>query len=77
MVAFAERDSYTNVRCRLCGCIYSLMYNREDMTDWLSGSGFIQDLMPYLSAGERELLISGTCSTCFDSLFDIDNSDDE
>ena len=77
MVAFAERDSYASVQCRLCSSVYSLMFNREDMVDWLSGSGFIQDLMPYLSAGERELLISGTCSTCFDALFDIDNSDDE
>ena len=40
-----------------------------------AGSGFIQDVLWYLTAGERELLISKTCSNCFDKLFppDVDN----
>jgi hypothetical protein len=45
------------------------MYNREDMVSWLSGSGYIQDIMDYLTPAERELLISGTCGKCFDTLF--------
>jgi len=45
------------------------MYNRSDMLDWLSGQGFIQDVMPYLSDAERELLLSKTCGDCFDKLF--------
>jgi len=77
MVAFADRDTATNVQCRMCGVTYSLLYNREDMVDWLSGSLFIQDAMPYLSAGERELLISGTCDSCFSEMFGIDNEEDE
>lgn len=31
--------------------------------------GCIQDVMPELSADERELLISKTCGKCFDNLF--------
>lgn len=77
MVAFANRDSCSGVQCRHCRITYSIMYNRQDMVDWLSGSGFIQDLMPYLSAGERELLISGTCDSCFSEMFGIDNEEDE
>lgn len=77
MVAFALRNDSLNAQCRMCGMTYSIMYNREDMISWLAGEGFIQDLLPYLSTGERELLISGTCSDCFDKLFppDLDNDD--
>ena len=28
-----------------------------------------QDAFPYLNNDERELLISGTCGTCFDRMF--------
>ena len=44
------------------------MVNLHDMGRWQNGS-LIQDAMPYLSADERELLISGTCGTCFDKMF--------
>lgn len=70
MVAMThELDDHCVVQCRMCGRNYTIMYNREDMISWLSGSGFIQDIMDYLTDGERELLISHTCSNCFDSLF--------
>ena len=77
MVAFAERDDSATIQCRHCGVSYSIMYNRQDMIDWLAGKDFIQELMPYLSAGERELLISGTCDSCFCEMFGIDNEENE
>lgn len=78
MVAFAERTDAATIRCRMCGVSYSIMYNRQDMLDWLAGKGFIQDLMPYLSSAERELLISRTCGSCFDKLFPpLDTDNDE
>ena len=78
MVAFAERTDSATVQCRMCGVSYSIMYNRDNMIDWLAGKDFIQDLMPYLSAAERELLISGTCGSCFDKLFQpLDTDNDE
>jgi len=48
------------------------MIDPQDFFDWHNGEGFIQDLMPYLSTGERELLISGTCGRCFDEMFPED-----
>ena len=69
MVAFANADSVIEVRCAMCGTLYAIMYNRQDMMDWLSGQGFIQDIMTYLSDAERELLISRTCGSCFDKMF--------
>ena len=79
MVAFAVRDTSSTVQCHLCRVSYSILYNREDMIDWLAGKAFIQDLMPYLSAAERELLISGMCGSCFDKMFPspIDTDNDE
>ena len=77
MIAFSHADSTVEIRCAMCGTSYAIMYNREDMVDWLSGLGFIQDVMPYLSNAERELLISRTCGDCFDKLFPapIDNEE--
>jgi hypothetical protein len=76
MVAIADnRTDIADVRCQMCGQYYQIFYNREDMVDWLSGSLLIQDAMPYLTSGERELFISGTCGTCFDVMFShLDNA---
>jgi len=77
MVAAADnRTLLLDAQCWHCGRVFTVMVNNEDMVDWLSGSGPIEQIMPYLTAGERELLISNTCSECFDSLFPPLDSDD-
>ena len=55
--------------CKHCGITYPLFIVADDLFSWHNGDGFIQDLMPYLTAGERELIISGTCGQCFDLIF--------
>ena len=79
MVAIAnDRDTFADVPCFNCSSVYVLHYNRQDMMKWLDGSMLIQDAMPYLTAGERELLLSNICDTCFDNMFPaLDNSKDE
>jgi len=42
--------------------------NRQDVADWREGK-YIQNAMPYLSADEREILVSGICGDCFDKMF--------
>jgi hypothetical protein len=59
-----------DIICRLCGNSYTVLVDREDLLQWTSGAGFIQDLMPYLSAQDRELLISATCDFCWNALFE-------
>jgi len=54
--------------CRICKDTHVLMVNHHDVERWKGGL-LIQDAMPYLSADERELLISGTCGPCFDKMF--------
>ena len=73
MVA-TDKNVY-DVQCRQCGVVYNILANRDDIQDWLSGSGYIQDILGYLSAAERELLISGTCDVCWKSMFGSDEDE--
>jgi len=59
-------DTYIDIKCKKCLREFVIFLKTEDYNDWIDGKGFIQDLMPYLSASERELLLSGTCGECFD-----------
>lgn len=36
--------------------------------EYVGGNGHIQDLLPDLSADDREMLISGVCPACFAAL---------
>ncbi len=56
------------VQCWSCHKDHVIEFNRNDYLRWKDG-WHIQNAMPYLNADERELLISGTCGTCFDSMF--------
>ena len=69
MVAFADRDRQLVAECVHCGTEYILWVNEKDFLDWASGVGYIQEKLPYLSADERELLISGTCGSCWTRMF--------
>ena len=54
--------------CRVCKNQVEMKVYVEDVTAWENGE-LIQNAMPYLSADEREVLISGTCGPCFDKMF--------
>jgi hypothetical protein len=42
----------------------------EDWLEWKGGTPrLIQSVFPYLNADQREILISGTCPTCWANLF--------
>lgn len=74
MVCVANnRDTFSYVTCGKCHNTFTIMYNRQDMMDWLSGSGNIQTILHYLTSGERELLLSGLCGNCFDKMFGLDS----
>lgn len=48
--------------------------SREALNAWLEGA-HIQDVMPELSPGDRELLISGMHDKCWDEMFPPDEDD--
>jgi len=62
------------VPCRICKTVHDLSVNMLGFADWQSGK-LIQDALPELSAGERELLISGTCDECWQQLFPPDEDE--
>ena len=70
-----ERTSKIWATCNHCKGQTEMMVNYHDYESWERGralgtSGpYIQDAMPYLTADEREVLISGTCGGCFDKMF--------
>ena len=74
MVAAADnRTMPISVRCCVCDTDHLILVNPQDLLDWTSGSGLIQDVLGYLSVDERELLISMTCGKCFDIMFGVDD----
>jgi hypothetical protein len=48
-----------------CHEVFTIRVAEADFQRWNT----IQNAMPYLGASDRELLISGTCGTCFDEMF--------
>lgn len=55
-------------KCDMCGKVHTIKTTYEDIKAYQDGA-LVQDVFPYLSPGERELIISGTCGECFDNLF--------
>ena len=54
--------------CPLCGKKTRVTVNSNDHEKWQNGT-LIQRTFPYLSADEREVLITGYCYKCQDEIF--------
>lgn len=63
-------------RCPFCGRANEVEVNEADYLDWQDGV-LVQDAFPYLSADEREMLVSGICPTCWESTFGGAEDEDE
>lgn len=63
--------------CKLCNKDYKLIVKTVDLENYKTGNVLIQNAFPYLSAGERELIISGICDTCFNDMMKDDEEDEE
>lgn len=63
--------------CPFCGHANEIEVNEIDYLDWSDGELLVQDAFPYLSADEREMLISGICPKCWDSMFGLPEEEEE
>lgn len=63
-------------RCPFCGQGHSVWVNELDYLDWEDGE-LAQNAFPYLSAGEREILITGICPSCWDGMFSSGEDEEE
>ena len=66
-----------NTTCPFCGKTTPVQIRRvADYDTWQNGT-LAQDAFPYLSADEREMLISGICPTCWDNMFSLEEDEEE
>ena len=56
--------------CQECQKNVKLQVRKQDFIAYQNGA-FVQNAFPYLSDGDRELFVSGICSSCFDELFGV------
>ena len=59
------------VGCIKCAEPQHIPVGQADLDAWQSGTN-IQNAMPYLSADDREILISGICGECFDKIYGVE-----
>lgn len=57
------------VCCPCCGKYSSVFVERDDYYSWLRREKHIQDIFSYLSAPQREIILTGTCPECWNKLF--------
>lgn len=70
MVCAINNRTYSmNCECKLCGKWQTILLNKKDFEDWDNGDKYIQEALPYLTAAERELLISQTCDDCWQKIW--------
>lgn len=69
MMSETKYDTQQTVICCHCGKSYTVHYNQADYNDWLAGHDLIQNALHYMSAADRELLLSRTCDPCWIKLF--------
>lgn len=54
--------------CPFCGAVTTVTVDSWDYQDWAGGK-CAQNAFPYLSAAEREVIISGLCLNCQGNFF--------
>ena len=64
--------------CPICRKSHAVKIRRvSDYHEFAFGGKHVQDALPYLSAEEREMLITGICGACWNTLFADEEEDDE
>lgn len=64
----AEGRREVEVQCTLCRDVYSVWIFPTDLEAFKAGVGKIQELMPYLTPGARELIMNQICDECFNKI---------
>ena len=71
-----ERMVEMCITCRVCGETKIVPVKEKDYLTYMSPKRpYIQDIFPYLTPAERELIISQTCAECWDNMFKEDEDD--
>ena len=65
-----------SVTCPFCGKESFLTLSANDFNAWQNGE-LVQNAFPYLDANERELLVSGICSECWEKTFSTEEDEED
>lgn len=72
-----HRYVFTTMPCRKCGKQKTIEVNGPDLYKFNRGEGHLQNLFPYIDAGDREWLFqSGICGPCFDEVTKEEEEDE-
>ena len=56
-------------KCVFCNHVWEVTVKAEDADRYFDEGELVQNAFPYLTATERECLISGMCPACQDKIF--------
>jgi hypothetical protein len=56
------------LKCVECNKVFYITVYKKDIKRYEEGD-LVQVAFPYLTTGERELIVSGICEKCFDKIF--------
>jgi len=70
-------DMKIKCKCYSCRKSFVVKCHRDDYDTWKTGEKLIQEALFYLSAGDRELLLSGICNDCWEKLFGSCDNEEE
>ena len=62
--------------CRWCDTTETLTVDIDQYQRWNAREILVQDAFPHLSAPQRELIMSGTCSECWVGMFGYDDEEE-
>ena len=66
------------IPCVDCGRVIEIKVKESDYSEWMLGTTkHVQDVFPYLTAGEREMFITGICEDCFHRIFAGEEAEEE
>ena len=66
---------YVEVTCRVCGKTHKINVDQVGFKKFEEGTMSIQDALPGLTPGQREMLLSQICEECFDKMFGDEDND--
>jgi|TARA_R110002020_G_scaffold223030_2_gene432030 hypothetical protein len=64
-----EFNFEVELHCDSCDHEETVLVRERDYNAWAGNGVYIQDAFYYLSAGQRELMISNTCDDCWKKLY--------
>lgn len=71
-----EKHHLVGCDCPTCDTRQMVKVHTENYFKWRRGEGHVQDLMPYLSANDREALMTGICPRCWSGMIEEPEEDD-